>query len=122
MEDLSNNDPIKKDVIYFEENYSGLRPFEAEIRTQDSSGVLGFSFLCELQKLETYLRENYTQEGVGFLTSPLTLVKEANFIKKGSKPKHRVLPQTARRLNSLIKQMKRGAENFEEIDINANLN
>ena len=122
LEDLSNNDPIKKDVIYFEENYSGLRPFEAEIRTQDSSGVLGFSFLCELQKLETYLRENYTQEGVGFLTSPLTLVKEANFIKKGSKPKHRVLPQTARRLNSLIKQMKRGSENFEEIDINANLN
>ena len=122
LEDLSNNDPIKKDVIYFEENYSGLRPFEAEIRTQDSSGVLGFAFLCELQKLETYLRENYTQEGVGFLNSPLTLVKEANFIKKGSKPKHRVLPQTARRLNSLVKQMKRGAENLEEIDLNANLN
>ena len=122
LEDLSNNDPIKKDVIYFEENYSGLRPFEAEITTQDSGGVLGFEFLSELQKLETYLRDNYTQEGVGFLTSPLTLVKEANFIKKGSKSKYRVLPQTERRLNSLVRQMKRGADKFKQLDLNANLN
>ena len=120
LEDLSNNDPIKKDVNYFEENYSGLRPFEAEITTQDPGGVLGFSFLFELERVETYLKENYTQEGVGFLNSPLTLVKEANFIKKGSKPKHRVLPNTARRLNTLVKQMKRGASMFKT-DLNTSI-
>ncbi len=122
LEDLSNNDPVKKDVIYFEENYSGIRPFEAEISTQHSDGVLGYQFLCELQKLETFLKENYTDEGVGFLTSPLTLVKEANFIKKGSKPKHRALPNNERRLNTLVKQIKRSASNFKKIDLNTNLN
>tara|TARA_Y100000589_G_scaffold79810_1_gene73505 strand:+ start:38 stop:2326 length:2289 start_codon:yes stop_codon:yes gene_type:complete len=122
LEDLSNNDPVKKDVIYFEENYSGLRPFEAEISTQHPDGVLGYQFLCELQKLETFLKENYTDEGVGFLTSPLTLIKEANFIKKGSKPKHRALPINERRLNTLVKQIKRSASSFKKIDLNTNLN
>tara|TARA_Y100000766_G_scaffold169211_1_gene145282 strand:- start:1773 stop:4061 length:2289 start_codon:yes stop_codon:yes gene_type:complete len=122
LEDLSNNDPVKKDVIYFEENYSGLRPFEAEISTQHPDGVLGYQFLFELQKLEKFLKENYTDEGVGFLTSPLTLVKEANFIKKGSKPKYRALPINERRLNALIKQIKRSSSNFKKIDLNTNLN
>ena len=54
LEDLSDNDPIKKDVIYFEENYSGLRPFEAEISTKHPDGVLGYDFLCQLQKLEIF--------------------------------------------------------------------
>lgn len=122
LEDLSNNDPVKKDVIYFEENYSGLRPFEAEISTQHPDGVLGYQFLSELQKLETFLKENYTDEGVGFLTSPLTLIKEANFIKKGSKPKYRALPINERRLNTLVKQIKRSASSFKKIDLNTNLN
>tara|TARA_Y100001934_G_scaffold283707_1_gene405808 strand:- start:4358 stop:6643 length:2286 start_codon:yes stop_codon:yes gene_type:complete len=122
LEDLSDNDPIKKDVVYFEENYSGLRPFEAELITQHPNGVLGFEFLKELQKLENYLKKNYTVEGVGFLTSPLTIIKEANFIKNGSKPKHRCLPETERRLNTLLKQMKRGASKFKKMDLNKNLN
>ncbi|MAW65001.1 MAG: hypothetical protein CMD18_02290 [Flavobacteriales bacterium] len=122
LEDLSDKDPIKKDVIYFEENYSGLRPFEAEISTQDTNGVLGYNFLNELQKLEIFLKENYTQDGVGFLTSPLSLVKEANFVKKGSKPKYRVLPKSERRLKTLINQMKRGSERFKKFDLNYNFN
>lgn len=122
LEDLSDNDPIKKDVIYFEKNYSGLRPFEAEISTRDTNGVLGYDFLNELQKLERFLKENYTQGGVGFLTSPLSIIKEANFIKKGSKPKYRILPNSERRLKTLINQMKRGSERFKKFDLNYNLN
>lgn len=122
LEDLSNNDPIKKDVIYFEENYSGLRPFEAEISTQHPDGILGYTFLCQLQKLETFLKQEYTDEGVGFLTSPLTIITEANFIKKGSKPEHRVLPSSERRLKVLVKQIIRGAANFEKLGLKSHLN
>ena len=94
---------------FFENNYSGLRPFEAELYTSDSAGILGFEFLQELEKLENYLKTNYTANGVGFLMSPLTGIKEANFIKKGSHPKDRRLPKSERRLTSLKRQMKRVA-------------
>ena len=108
LEDLSNNDPIKKDVLYFENNYSGLRPFEAELTTKKTEGVLSFEFLKELDKLEKYLKSNYTDNGIGFIISPLTTIKEANFVKRGSKPQDRRLPSTERRLKTLKKQMSRG--------------
>lgn len=115
LEDLSDNDPVKKDVLFFENNYSGLRPFEAELYTSDSAGILGFEFLQELEKLENYLKTNYTANGVGFLMSPLTGIKEANFIKKGSHPKDRRLPKSERRLTSLKRQMKRGSGAFNAL-------
>jgi predicted RND superfamily exporter protein len=45
LEDLSDSDPIKKDVLYFENNYSGMRPFEAELSSKKKKGVLFSSFL-----------------------------------------------------------------------------
>lgn len=113
LEDLSNSDPIKQDVNYFEENYSGLRPFEAEIVAKGPDGVVNYEFLQELEKIESYLRAEYTEEGVGFLISPLTIFKEAYFIKKGSKPKYRKLPETARRFEALKRQMKEGASKLQ---------
>ena len=113
LEDLSDSDPIKKDVLYFENNYSGMRPFEAELSSKNKEGVLSFKFLTELEKLENYLKLNYTDSGVGFIISPLAVVKEANFVKKGSKPRYRRLPRTDRRLNTLKKQMTRGLGAFD---------
>lgn len=122
LEDLSNSDPVKKDVIYFEENYSGLRPFEAEITTKHPDGVLGYPFLSELNKLEIFLKENYTSEGVGFLISPLTFIKEANFVKKGSKPVNRILPKSERRLKSLLRQVGEGITRFGDLNVSSQLN
>ena len=122
LEDLSNSDPIKQDVIYFEENYSGLRPFEAEISTEHPDGVLGFEFLSALNQVESFLKEKYTKEGVGFVISPLTLVKEANFIKRGSKPEFRKLPKSERRLNTLMKQINSGAAKFGDFKMNEKFN
>lgn len=122
LEDLSNSDPVKKDVIYFEENYSGLRPFEAEIIAKKESGVISFEFLNELQKIEYYLKTEYTQEGVGFLISPTTLIKEANFIKKGSKSKYRKLPKTQRRFDALKRQIKKGADQLGQVELGNGFN
>jgi len=49
----------------------------------------------------------YTPNGVGFLLSPLTVIKEANFIKHRSKPEYRKFPKSERRFNSIVKQLKR---------------
>lgn len=117
LEDLSNSDPVKRDVIYFEENFSGLRPFEAEVTSKVAGGVFSYEFLKELEKLEIYLKNNYTNEGVGFLVSPLTVVREANFIKKGSQSKFRKLPSTKRRFELLKKQMERGAKQMGNVNL-----
>lgn len=117
LEDLSNSDPVKKDVIYFEENFSGLRPFEAEVTSKVTGGVFSYEFLKELEKLEVYLKNKYTNEGVGFLVSPLTVVREANFIKKGSQSKFRKLPSSKRRFEALKRQMERGAKQIGGVNL-----
>ncbi len=122
LEDLSNDDPIKKDVLYFEENYSGLRPFEAEIRTNTPEGIWSYEFLTELNKLENYLDTGYTQNGVGFMMSPLSVIKEANFIKYGSKPEDRILPNSERRFKSLLRQMERLQANSKIVDLSEKFN
>lgn len=103
LEDLSNTDPVKKDVIFFEENYSGLRPFEAEVYPVGDFSVYDYEFHQELAKLEAYLQNDYTEEGVGFLVSPNTMLREANFVKRGSKLEYRVLPKTERRFDALVR-------------------
>lgn len=108
LEDLDDNDPIKRDVLFFENNFSGLRPFEAQV-TAVRSNVFDFEFLQELEKVEQYLHANYTEEGVGFLISPLAIVKEANFIKRGSQNEDRRLPKTERRHKTLMKLINQGA-------------
>lgn len=107
LEDLSDSDPIKQDVMFFEEYYSGIRPFEMTLKTKNKEGLLNYEVALEIEKIQTYLQVYYTPNGVGFLLSPLTVIKEANFIKHRSKPEYRKFPKSERRFNSIVKQLKR---------------
>jgi predicted RND superfamily exporter protein len=113
LEDLSDSDPVKKDVMFFENNYSGIRPFEMTLKTKDANGLLTYNVALEIEKVQTYLKAKYTPNGVGFLMSPLTVIKEVNFVKHRSKSKYRRFPKSERRFNAIVKQLKEwGAKEF----------
>lgn len=111
LEDLSDSDPVKQDVLFFEKNYSGIRPFEMIIKTEKKEGLLNYEVAREIEKIQNYLESYYTPNGVGFILSPLTFIEEANFVKHHSNSKFRKFPKSKRRFNSIVKQIRNWKKN-----------
>lgn len=117
LEDLSDNDPVKKDVLFFEKHYSGIRPFELILKTNQENGLLDYQVAQEIDRLEKYLSKNYTEDGVGFLSSPITAIKEANWISHGNKDKYRSLPTKEFRYDNLIKKIDDFSKILDQADL-----
>ena len=91
LEDLTEKDKLKQDFMFFEEKFAGVRPFEMRLKVADTSNtIFDYEVMKELDKVEKYLKEEY---GVGFIISPLTLVKSLNKAQSGGSPKQYVLPE-----------------------------
>lgn len=111
LEDLAEDDPQRQNFIFFEEQYSGVRPFEMALYVTDSTQTLfDYEVLVELDKIETYLKEVYD---VGFSTSALTMVKTANQATNGGKQEHYRLPESEagyKKLRRIIRQLRKRPE------------
>ncbi|HLG02567.1 MAG TPA: MMPL family transporter, partial [Bacteroidia bacterium] len=90
IEGLTTKDELRHDFIFFEKNYSGVRPFEMSITPVDPKGsVIGVNELRALDQLEQYLKTSY---GVGFMISPITLVKGIHKAQYDGNPDYFTLP------------------------------
>jgi uncharacterized protein len=91
LEDLTEKDKLKQDFLFFEKNYAGVRPFEMKLKVaDDSKDIFDYEVMKEINNLEKYLKDEY---GVGFLISPLTIVKSLNKAQNGGSPKQYLLPE-----------------------------
>lgn len=73
LEDLSKKVKIKQDFIFFDENYSGVRPFELLVTVKDKTrSVWDYDIITELNKVDEFIKKEYD---AGFLVSPSSLVK-----------------------------------------------
>ena len=105
LEDLKENDPLKKDFMYFENVFAGVRPFELFIEVKDENKtILHPQVLKEISKIENYLQEDY---GVGFVASPVTAVKMINKVNHQGRQTYYRLPSQEDELDKLSKQIKR---------------
>lgn len=106
--DLQDTDPHKQDFLFFEDQFSGVRPFEMSVSVPDSNrSVLDFPVLLEMKKIEDYLTAEY---GIGFMVSPVSLVKSANQAMHGGKTAYYRMPESEKeykRIKSVIKQLKK---------------
>lgn len=76
LDDLNEQSVLKHDMRFFEEHYSGIRALELGLKTKDSTMTLfDPPVLEELSKVEDFLLNDYK---VGFLWSPLNIVKLTN--------------------------------------------
>jgi hypothetical protein len=92
IEGLTRNDELRKDFDFFEQQYSGVRPFELQLEpTQAGSSLLGVNELKAIDQLEQYLKTSY---GVGFLLSPATVIKSINKAQHNGDPDYFHLPAT----------------------------
>lgn len=75
-EELRENDPHKKDFMFFDATFGGVRPFELAIQCKDTSVTMfDYRIVKSIEKIEYYLKNTYKVSGI---TSSNTLVKLAN--------------------------------------------
>lgn len=104
LEDLSEDDPLQQDFNFFENSYSGIRPFEMAIYTKDSSSIFNFKTMLQMDKVETYLYKNYE---AGFIISPVSIIKSLNKATHGGSSSYFEVPKKELQYNKLIKKLKR---------------
>ena len=104
LEDLREGDRLKQEFLYFENNFSGARPFEMAVMLKDSASIFDQDVLADLDKVDTYLEEEY---GVGTLFSPSRIVKLANRQIKGNKESAFVIPDSQQEIDRMVKMARR---------------
>jgi len=100
LDDLEPNAELMKDLQFFEANFSGIRPFELNIRPTEKGELLSYKTFRAIDTLEHYLK---TQYGVGFLFSPLTVIKGLNKATHGGNNDYFRLPKNKNQFNRLKK-------------------
>lgn len=104
LEDLSKKSTLKKDFLYFENNFQGTRPFEMAVWVKDTSqNIFDREILEQIDKMETYLKNEY---GLGFVLSPVGLVKASNRSLAGGDPDAYIIPESNERLNRITRELK----------------
>ena len=99
LDDLSSASSLKKDLDFFENNFSGIRPVEIGIDIMsDSLSIYNLEVLSELDKIDNYLRNTYK---VGFIVSPLSIIKNINQSIHGGKYDYYRIPNDEKELASI---------------------
>ncbi|PKV75412.1 efflux RND transporter permease subunit [Pontibacter ramchanderi] len=102
LEDLGDDDPIIKDFQYFEEKFSGVRPFELHLIAGPSKSIYDLEVLQEIDQLETYLYQTY---GLNFITSPATVVRTIHRAQNGGLPDYYTLPANEREMQQVQRRL-----------------
>lgn len=71
LEDWPDDDPQKQEFFYFEDNFSGVRPFELQVELKNDQTLFDLELLQKLELLETHLTEEYGVRGVSSILSLL---------------------------------------------------
>lgn len=76
LEDLRPNEPLKKEFLWFEQNYSGGRPIELIATVNNKSDtIFSYNIISQLLILEKGLENHF---GAGFIQSPVLQLKMMN--------------------------------------------
>jgi len=103
IEGLTTKDEMRQDFIFFEKHFAGARPFELIATPSDtSSTMLGIKEIKAMNKLETYLKDNYE---VGFILSPISILKEINKANNNGNPTYYTLPADSESIADLTDQL-----------------
>ncbi len=104
LEDIKEDNKLKQSFNFFDEHYSGVRPFEMQIEVVNpEQNVFDNEVLLELEKLHYFLETDY---GVKGLMSPLSLVKGASFLSSFDTDQGFAIPKSKRKLKQIENQIK----------------
>lgn len=100
LEDLRDDNELKKQFTWFENKFAGVRPFEMgiNIHTPDSTQI-NLAALKECEKIQNYLKNQY---GIGYVVSAVSVTQMLNKALNGGKNEYYKIPDTQSELNDII--------------------
>lgn len=104
LEDLKKSEKLRQDFTFFDQYFSGVRPFDMGLKWQNEADIYGPAYFQTLEKIHEFLEASY---GAGAVVSPLTVMKELNRSKHGGRNEHYLLPKKESEVQSLIKDFKK---------------
>lgn len=105
LEDVGKGDPHRESFEYFEEHFAGVRPHEMQVSVLDTNrSLLEPATVREMERIEHYLKQDY---GVGFLLSPLDIIRSANQALHGGRDSAHIIPPTDEELAKALALVKR---------------
>ena len=111
LEDLKEDNYLQQGFRFIENNFDGCRPYELAIWVEDSNKTIyDIDVLQHIEEVETYLQ---TEHELGFVISPVAIVKAANKAQNGGKQKFYKLPEREKELNKIVKELKK----FQKMDV-----
>jgi predicted RND superfamily exporter protein len=94
VDDVPESSQVKKDLAFFEENFSGIMPLEIVVSTGKKKGILRQEFLSQVSELEDFLDE---QEVISKPVSILSMLKASRQAFYNNNPEYYSLPTRADR-------------------------
>jgi len=94
VDDVPDDSQIKKDLLFFEANFSGIMPLEIEVDTGERKGILKVRTLQKIEELETFLD---SLKGVSRPLSVISLVKASKQAFYNDNPARYALPDNRER-------------------------
>lgn len=105
LEDLKPNEPLKKELIYFENTFSGNRPFEMVITPHDTTKNLwNHESIRELEKIEQSATMHFK---LGAMQSPLLFIRFFNRAIHSGATEYFSIPEHDNELDSLLEKMRK---------------
>ena len=102
LDDLDDSTSLKQEMLFFEDNFSGIVPFEIAIETTADKEIFDLTTLKEIERIEEFLIKKYN---AGLVLSPSTIVKSVNMSLNGGATSSFKLPKTDKKNNQLLKQL-----------------
>ncbi len=94
VDDVPEDSQVKKDLAFFEENFSGIMPLEIIVDSGKKKGILKQAFLKKVDEFERFL---YEQKHLSKPVSIISLFKAARQAFYNNNPKYYSLPTKADR-------------------------
>jgi predicted RND superfamily exporter protein len=113
LEDLAKGDPMRENFEFFENEYSGARPFDVVISSQDSSSILEYQKVKALDTIETVLKKEL---GIQGFVSLNTVVKMLNRANSGGSMQQYIFPETEKEWLKIKTQLLK-AQNAEKLNM-----
>lgn len=102
MQDLDKEELLMKELAYFQKEFGGIRPFQTAIMPQGIYKIDDYEVIAELEKIETYLREEYKLESISSPTIPYRLINKT--LRNGRVEFYKI-PENKKRFDYLKKQL-----------------
>lgn len=89
VDDVPENSKVKKDLFFFEENFSGIMPLEIIVDSGKKRGVLNQDFLEKVNELENFLNQ---QKHISKPISIVSMLKASRQAFYNNNPEYYALP------------------------------